>query len=158
MATPLIRLGEPARSVLAQLRRKPTTVEEVAKALRLTSNAVRNQLRKLEELRLIERVGSRAGASKPSTLYAITLEGQVQFSTLYLPVLAEFLEVAEGQCSGKQLISFMTDTGKSLAKRYPKPSGNLRERMSAAARLLRAFGGLMDVKSDNGAFVLRSRG
>src|SRR5256714_12029112 len=156
MATPLIRLGEPARSVLAQLRRKPTTVEEVAKALRLTSNAVRNQLRKLEELRLIERVGSRAGASKPSTLYAITLEGQVQFSTLYLPVLTEFLEVAEGQCAGKQLVSFMTDTGRSLAKRYPKPAGSLPARASAAAHLVHGFGGLMEDDTSGQEQKLRS--
>src|SRR2546423_5702473 len=156
MATPLIRLGEPARSVLAQLRRKPTTVEEVAKALRLTSNAVRNQLRKLEELRLIERVGRRPGESKPSILYGITLEGQVQFSTLYLPVLTEFLEVAEGQCAGKQLVSFMTDTGRSLAKRYPKPAGSLPARASAAAHLVHGFGGLMEVDTSGDELTLRS--
>jgi len=132
------------------------TVEEIARALRLTSNAVRNQLRKLEELRLVERAGSRASASKPSILYAITLEGQVQFSTLYLPVLTEFLEVAEGQCAGKQLVSFMTDTGRSLAKRYPKPSGNLSTRAGAAAHLVRGFGGLMEVDASKGGLALRS--
>lgn len=156
MAAPLIRLGEPARTVLAQLRRKPMTVEEIAKALRLTSNAVRNQLRKLGELRLIERAGNRRGASKPSILYAITLDGQVQFSTLYLPVLTEFLEVAEGQCAGKQLVGFMTDTGRSLAKRYPRPSGNLKARADAAARLVRRFGGLMEVDTSPGELALRS--
>ena len=156
MATPLIRLGEPARSVLAQLRRKPMTVEEIAKALRLTSNAVRNQLRTLEEKRLVERAGSRASASKPSILYAITLEGQVQFSTLYLPVLTEFLEVAEGQCAGKQLVGFMTDTGRSLAKRYPKPSGNITSRAGAAARLVHGFGGLMEVDAGDSGLTLRS--
>lgn len=156
MATPLIRLSEPARSVLARLRRKPLTVEEIARALRLTSNAVRNQLHKLEDARLVERVGTRPGASKPSIVYAITLEGQLQFSTLYLPVLTEFLEVAEGQCAGKQLVSFMTDTGRSLAKRYPKPSGNLEARAAAAARLMHSFGGLMEMHTGGGELTLRS--
>ena len=156
MGTPLIRLSEPARSVLAQLRRKPMTVEEIAKGVRLTHNAVRNQLKKLEEGKFVERAGSRPGASKPSIVYAITLEGQVQFSTLYLPVLTEFLQVAEGQCAGKQLVSFMTDTGRSLAKRYPRPSGDLTERTAAAVRLIRSFGGLMEADRGNGKATLRS--
>jgi len=134
------------------------TVEELAKGLRLTPNAVRNQLRKLQDANFVVRSGSRPGVSKPSSLYSITLEGQVQFSTLYLPVLTEFLEVAEGQCSGRQLLKFMSDTGKSLAKRYPKPTGTLKNRMNAAARLLNGFGGIIDLETDNGAMVLRGFG
>ena len=134
------------------------TVEELAKGLRLTANAVRNQLRKLEAANLVVRSGSRPGVSKPSSLYSITLEGQVQFSTLYLSVLTEFLEVAEGQCSGKQLVCFISDTGKSLAKRYPKPTGTLKDRVNAAARLLKGFGGIMEVQTRNGTMVLRSSG
>src|SRR5438067_4183978 len=158
MTTSLSRLSEPARRVLSQLRHRPMTVEELAKGLDLTPNAVRNQLRKLQEANFVVRSGSRPGISKPSSLYSITLEGQVQFSTLYLPVLTEFLEVAEGQCSGRQLVSFMRATGTSLATRYPKPSGNLKTRVNAAARLLKSFGGLMAVETRDGAVVLRSSG
>jgi DeoR family suf operon transcriptional repressor len=134
------------------------TVEELAKGLHLTSNAVRNQLRKLEDANFVVRSGSRQGVSKPSTLYSITLEGQVQFSTLYLPVLTEFLEVAEDQCSGKQLKRFMRDTGESLARRYPKPTGTLTDRVRAGARLLKAFGGIIEVRGRDGSIVLRSSG
>jgi len=158
MQTSLIRLSEPATSVLSLLRKHPRTVEELAGALGLTRNAVRNQLAKLLELNLVVRSGSRPTASKPSTLYSITVEGQIQFSSLYLPVLTEFLEVAESQCSGKQLTSFMTDTGKSLAARFPKPKGTLSTRVNAAARLLRTFGGMVDVQTDNGSLILRSSG
>lgn len=133
------------------------TVAELANALRLTSNAVRNQLRSLEEGRLVERSGTRRGVSKPAVVYTITLAGQVQFSSLYLPVLTEFLQVAEGQCAGKQLTSFMRQTGKSLAKHYPKPSGALNSRVGEAARLVRGFGGLMDVEKSDGSYILRSK-
>jgi predicted ArsR family transcriptional regulator len=156
--TSLIPLSEPARSVLSQLRHRAMTVEELGRALHLTPNAVRNQLRKLQDANFVVRSGSRPGVSKPSALYSITLEGQVQFSTLYLPVLTEFLEVAEGQCSGKQLRTFMSDTGKSLAKRYPKPTGTLKDRVNAAARLLKGFGGIIEVQGQNGSTVLRSSG
>jgi predicted ArsR family transcriptional regulator len=134
------------------------TVEDLATSLHLTNNAVRNQLSKLLEANLVARTGIRPGVSKPARLYSITLQGQVQFSSLYLPVLTEFLEVAEGQCSGKQLVSFMKDTGKSLATRYPKPSGNLKTRVNAASRLLKSFGGLMKVQTGDGALMLRSTG
>lgn len=152
-----VRLNSAAGKVLSRLRHGAMTVEELAKALRLTDNAVRNQLRKLQEANLATRAGKRPGASKPSTLYAITLEGQIQFSTLYLPVLTQFLGVAEGRCSGTQLESFMIDTGKSLANRYPKPSGGLKHRVHAAARLLRSFGGVAEVRTRDGTLVIRSR-
>jgi predicted ArsR family transcriptional regulator len=143
--------------VLSRLRHGAMTVEELARALRLTDNAVRNQLRKLQAANLAAPAGKRPGPSKPSTLYAITLEGQIQFSTLYLPVLTQFLGVAEGRCSGAQLDSFMIDTGKALANRYPKPSGALKRRVTAAAKLLRSFGGVAEVRPHDGAQIIRSR-
>jgi predicted ArsR family transcriptional regulator len=146
-----------AGKVLSRLRHGTMTVEELATALRLTDNAVRNQLRKLQAANLVAPAGKRPGPSKPSTLYAITLEGQIQFSTLYLPVLTQFLGVAEGRCSGAQLDSFMIDTGKALANRYPKPSGALKHRVTAAAKLLRSFGGVAEVRPRDGAQIIRSR-
>ena len=156
MAIPAIRVNAAAGKVLSELRHGPRTVEELAKALRITGNAVRNQLRKLRAENLITPMGTRPGISKPSTLYAITLEGQIQFSTLYLPVLTQFLRVAEGKCSGTQVTSFMTETGRSLAKRYPKPTGRPRERAQAAARLLKSFGGIAEVRTRDGTLVIRS--
>lgn len=153
-----LRVNGAAGKVLSRLRHGPRTVEELAKSLRLTDNAVRNQLRKLQRANLVAQAGKRPSASKPSTLYAITLEGQIQFSTLYLPVLTQFLGVAEGQCSGTQLESFMLDTGKSLATRYPKPGGGLKRRVHAAARLLTSFGGVAEVRRQDGALVIRSPG
>lgn len=152
-----VRPNSAAGKVLARLRHGATTVEELAKALRLTDNAVRNQLRKLQTANLVAHAGKRAGASKPSTLYAITLEGQIQFSTLYLPVLTQFLAVAEGRCSGTRLNAFMLETGKSLAHRYPRSAGGLKRRVHAAAVLLGSFGGVSEVGTRDGALIIRSR-
>jgi predicted ArsR family transcriptional regulator len=134
------------------------TVEDLAGRLRLTANAVRNQLAKLQGFNLVVRTGSRPGTSKPSILYAITLEGQVQFSTIYVPVLTQFLRTAEEECKGKDLVNFMTATGRELGKRYRKPSGRLRARANAAARLLKNLGGIPQVRSRNGSLVIESRG
>lgn len=156
MGSPIVRVNSAATNVLSQLRHGPKTVEELAKALRLTGNAIRNQLRKLQADNLVIRSGTREGISKPSILYAITLEGQIEFSTLYLPVLTQFLRVAEGQCSNAQLAAFMSATGKSLAARYPKPGGTLRERARGAARLLKSFGGVAEVRTRDGELIIRS--
>ena len=152
-----IRLNGAAGKVLSRLRHGARTVEELARSLRLTDNAVRNQLRKLQQSNLVVEAGKRPGASKPSTLYAITLQGQIQFSTLYLPVLTQFLGVAESRCSDKQLESFMRDTGKSLAHQYPKPVGGLKRRARAAVGLIGTFGGVAEVRTRDGTTIIRSR-
>jgi len=160
MTTSLIdgaRLSTAARNVLARLRHGAMTVEELARALKLTNNAVRNQLRKLQDADLVTAFGKRPGASKPSTLYAITLQGQIQFSTLYLPILTQFVTVAEARCSRPQLGTLMLETGKSLARRYQKPVGSVKQRAQAAAGLLRTFGGVAEVETRNGTLVIRSR-
>lgn len=156
MTTPAIHAGNPAGRVLNQLRHRQMTVEELARALGLTNNAIRNQLRKLLEMGFAERVGSRPGASKPSAVYGITLDGQVQFSTLYLPVLTRFLKVAERRCAGAQLETLMSETGALLANTFPKPSGVIAKRVNAAAKVFAGFGGMSQVTTRNGNLVLRS--
>ncbi|HJQ54853.1 MAG TPA: helix-turn-helix domain-containing protein [Gemmatimonadaceae bacterium] len=156
MGSPLIPLNNPARRVLEHLRHGPMTVEELASKIHVTTNAVRNQLARLLDANLVERIGSRPGTSKPSMVYAITLDGQVQFSTVYLPVLTQFLKTAEQECTAKELATFMTDTGKALAKRYSPPTGSLKARVGAAARLVRSLGGIPQVRSENGTVVIES--
>ena len=152
-----MNFSSPLGKVLAQLRDGPKTIDELASDLRLTANAVRNQIRKLVSAHLAEPSGRKPGVSKPSVLYSITLDGEIQFSTLYLPVLSQFLRVAEGQCAGKELGTLMSVTGKTLAARYPKPRGNTKQRTQAAAKLLGSFGGRPSVKRTNGHFIIRSK-
>lgn len=155
MAT-AIRFNSPIGKVLERLRDGPKTVDELATALGLTSNAVRDQLRKLVASNLAEISGRRPGVSKPSALYSLTLDGEIQFSTLYLPVLSQFLRVAETACKGKQLGALMSETGRDLGNRYTKPSGSTRQRTDAAAKLLGGFGAIPKVTTRDGVIVIRS--
>jgi predicted ArsR family transcriptional regulator len=157
MAT-AIRFSTPIGKVLAQLRDGPKTVDEIAASLRLTPNAVRNQLRKLVASNLAEVSGRKRGVSKPSVLYSITVDGEIQFSTLYLPVLSQFLRVAQGECTGRQLGALMSETGRLMGARYPRPSGSTRKRAKAAAALVAQFGGMPTVHSHDGTIIIRSAG
>jgi predicted ArsR family transcriptional regulator len=151
-------LNASALRVLRELRHGPSTVEDLAVTLHLTANAVRNQLAKLVGANLVVRSGVRPSASKPSVLYSITIEGEAQFSTIYLPVLTHFLRVAEMKCPESQLSEFMNATGRSLVEQYPRPKGDLRSRAHAGARLLGTFGALPDVRKERGTLVIRSKG
>lgn len=158
MATPIIPQNSPAGKVLAHLRHGAMTVEELARAMRITPNAVRNQLAKLKQANLIVQAGTRPGVSKPSSIYAITMEGQAQFSTLYLPVLTLFFRIGQEKCSPRQVEAFMTETGKQLASRFARPTGDLKTRVHSAARLLKSIGGIPEVRTQNGSFVIQSLG
>ena len=76
----------------------------------------------------------------------------------YVPVLTQFLQTAEEECSREDLLGFMTETGKALGKRYAKPAGSIRARTNAAARLIKTLGGLPQVRSRDGAVVIESLG
>lgn len=52
----------------------------------------------------------------------------------------------------------MAETGKALAKRYPKPAGRVKDKIHSAARLLKTFGGLAEVQASNGSATIRSLG
>lgn len=126
--------------------------------MRITPNAVRNQLAKLQESNLVVRAGTRPGVSKPSSIYAITLEGQTQFSTIYLPVLSQFFRVTEAKSSPRQLDALMTETGREMSTRYARPTGDLKARVQSAARLLKSIGGIPEVRVRNGSHVITSLG
>jgi predicted ArsR family transcriptional regulator len=157
-AEPSGHLDPAASTVLWELRSRANTVDSIAEALELTPNAVRNQLQKLEKLGFIRRAGKRATSSKPAVLYEITIEGQGQFSKLYLPVLSQFIEVAEERCQGTQLGEMMEDTGAQLANRYVAPTGSLKTRVESAARLLCSLGGLAESVRVRDGYLLQSGG
>lgn len=153
--SPQSEVNTSARRVLAQLRAGPMTVEDLARTLHVTPNAVRNQLVKLQATNFVVRSGTRPGTSKPSAVYSITMEGHAQFSTIYLPLLTEFLRTATARCSPDQFELFMGLTGKSLARRYPSATGTTTERANAGARLLRSFGVVSEVRTTDGALTIR---
>ncbi len=144
--------------IVALLRREPRTVEELARALDLTDNAIRSHLSTLERDGLLRQVGVRRGpgAGKPATLYEIHPDAEPSFSRAYAPVLRALLEELAAQLPPERGDALMDGLGKRLAAEMGRPAGDLEARVRAGSALLHALGG--DVETDCGEDALVIRG
>jgi predicted ArsR family transcriptional regulator len=147
--------------IVALLRRGPRTVEELARALGLTDNAIRSHLSTLERDGLVRQEGVRRGqgAGKPATLYAIHPQAEPLFSRAYAPVLGALLDELAEQLPAERSESLMEAVGRRLAAEVGRaPPGDLDARVRAAAALLDSLGGEAQVERGDGALVIRGCG
>lgn len=144
--------------IVELLRRGPRTVDELAAALTLTPSAVRAQLASLEHDALVERRGSRPGASKPSRLYGVTAQAELLFSRAYVPILTQLLHVLARRMSPPEFDALIREVGRGAMAGRVLPRGSMRERVANASSLLNDLGGLTEVDEDGGFYVIRSHG
>lgn len=137
--------------VLALLRRGLHTVEELARTLGLTDNAVRAHLSSLERDGLVRQKGVRRapGAGKPATLFEVPREAEPLFSRAYAPVLTALLEELSEQLPAERREALMRGVGRRLAAGATRPTTeSLETRVAAAVALLNSLGG--DAKAEQG--------
>jgi predicted ArsR family transcriptional regulator len=142
--------------IAALLRVGPMTIDQLAARLKLTNNAVRAQVTRLEEDGVVRKVGALATASKPSATYALTRAAESRYSQLYVPLLAHLLHVLDARMTPKQFDALMRRVGRSLLGGRAAAEGTIAERARAASKLLNQFGGLTRVEKSNGHYVVRS--
>ncbi|HEY2823920.1 MAG TPA: ArsR family transcriptional regulator [Gemmatimonadales bacterium] len=133
-------LGGTKSRVVALLRRGSATALELARALRLTGNAVRAHLADLERDGLVVQAGIRRGRRKPAFLYALAADGQALVSRAYPPLLGRLLDVLEGLLSAKETARALRAAGARLALGFSKPTGAPRERAEGTIGVLRSLG------------------
>ena len=75
--------------VLTLLRQGHGTVEDLARELGLTDNAVRSHLTALERDGLVTQSGLRRGVGKPAHVYTLTPDAERFFPKAYGPVLQQ---------------------------------------------------------------------
>lgn len=151
------QIGGPMRGrIIALLRRGASTVEELAKELGVTDNAVRTHLQLLEREGVVSATGSRQGpgAGKPATTYAIASAAEATLSSAYAPVLAALLQTLAERTSPSELDSLLREVGRRLGPVKPK-NGSLDTRVRAAADALSSLGAELDVERTAEGFVLR---
>ena len=147
--------------VVLLLRRGARTVEELAQALGLTDNAVRSHLAALERDGLVRQDGVRRGpgAGKPATIYELHPDADPLLSRAYPPVLKTMLDVMLEQLPRDRSEAMLHEVGRRLAAGVGgRAAGSSAARTEAAANVLRALGGDVEVVEEQGRLVIRSSG
>lgn len=152
-------LGSTRARILDLVRRSDRTVGELAEALSITGNAVRDHLAVLGRERLVERSGVRRDTGgKPAHLYALSPAGERLFPKAYATVLGGVLDSLARRLDEDELEALLDEVGRRLA-----PAGEatespaLRERVDTAAEVLDGLGGTTRVEEEDGVLFIRSR-
>jgi predicted ArsR family transcriptional regulator len=147
--------------IVTLLQAGPRTIDDMAAALGLTPNAVRAQITSMERDGVVQRVGFRAGATRPSQLFELTPEVEQLLSRAYVPLLLELVRVFAEQVPPADLDRLFRQAGAALADELLKaqrPTGTLEARAKAASDVLNEqLGALTQVKK-NGGLQIRGVG
>lgn len=146
--------------ILALLRAKHQTVNELAEALELTDNGVRSHLTSLERDGLIHALGVRPGFRKPHVLYSLTAEAESLFSTAYGPLLHHVLTVTRRRLSLPEWLASLREVGRTAAKEHldqlkgKTPS----QRIESALEALKELGGDATIQEGGGKLTIYGNG
>ena len=131
--------------VVALLRRASRTVEELARSLGLTDNAVRAHLAALERDGLVRQEGLRRGGGKPAFAYDLTPEAERLFPKAYAPALGQLLALLAERLGPAEAEALVRETGQRRAAGGPAAVGEPRARLAAAVATLNGLGGLTEL-------------
>ncbi|HET9151852.1 MAG TPA: helix-turn-helix domain-containing protein [Gemmatimonadales bacterium] len=152
------KLWETTRGrIVSLLRRREQTVDELARELGITDNAVRAQLGPLERDGLVRVAGVRkqAGAGKPAVLYDVPPEADALFSRAYAPMFTSLVTTLAERMDGPGLTAVMVNAGQRLADAYPAPTGDRKRRLAAATDVMRQLGADVELVEQDGSVLLR---
>ncbi len=137
------------------LRRAPHTVEELAKALEVTDNAVRAQLASLERDGVVRQDGLRRGSGKPSFSYALRSDFEPLLSRAYIPMLVRLLQGMRERLPAQQVTELLNEVGQDWAGELPRVSGDMKAKLLAASKLLNDLGGVTEVEEEDRCLVIK---
>ena len=150
--------GETQAKLLSLLRRSQQTITGLAKALRLTDNAVRTHVAALRRDGIIEDVGTqRDTGGKPARMYGLTPGGEELFPKAYALVLGGLVDEITRQDGRDRAIELLRAVGEQLVAGVPA-SADTKGRVASAAGVLRGLGADLDVQRTNGGWRLQGYG
>jgi len=128
--------------IVLLLRSGNMTVNEIAKQLSLTDNAVRAHLLSLERDGIVKQAGTVKGFRKPHVSYSLAAEANQLFPKSYDSLFNQLLSVLKGQMVISAVKDLLAEVGKRLGREDPTGKGkNLDERTADAIETLKAAGG-----------------
>lgn len=141
--------------IITLLRRASRTVDELARALGLTDNAVRAHLNTLERDGFVQQRGARRGSSKPSYIYDLTPAAEQLYPKAYGTVLQQLLTVLSTSLPPEEIETTLRQTGRNIATRWSNPSDDLQERLRVAVNALNELGGMAELERSNGDYCIQ---
>jgi predicted ArsR family transcriptional regulator len=148
------RLGGTRGQILARLRRGDSTVAELAVAVGLTRNGVRQHLAALERDRLVEPRGRERGVSKPSRRYGLSPAGRSVFAQGHGAVLRALLDEL-GALERDDARRILDRAGRRLARGRVADGATFAERIAAVRRAFEDLGGAPVVEDEAGVTHVR---
>jgi len=135
-------------------------VNELAVALRLTDNAVRGHLLRLERDGLARQSGTQPGFRRPHATYSLTPEAEQIFPKSYGVLLDLILIVISRQLSPKELRGAMREVGRRVADNHllEVKGKSRKQRIEAALRILKDLGGSASFEQSEGKHFICGNG
>lgn len=149
------RPGDTRGRILALLCEANRTIGDLAGALGINRNSVREQVRRLEEDGLVGYEVVRRGVGKPAHEYHLTDQGEAGLSRAYVPILRGLIAALEERAPEAEVEELMRGVGRALAARSPRPEGG--SRAEAALGLLASLGGAGRLAEEEGRPVIIGR-
>src|SRR5579885_621282 len=144
--------------IVTMLRGAACTVEELARSLELTDNAVRAHLATLERDGMVKQKGVRRGFRKPHYTYTLSHEAEALFPKAYDVLLNQLLAVLKARVPRKRLDEILREVGRSLAA-LQAPGGKregIESRAKKAVQALAQLGGKASAEREGDEWFIRS--
>lgn len=133
--------------IITILRGSPCTVDELARKLELTDNAVRAHLLTLERDGLVQQSGLRRGPRKPHFTYALTQEAERLFPKAYDALLNQLIAVLKSRLNATEIEEVLREVGRAIATdASPGNDADLESHMQTALKVLKAIGGSAEIE------------
>lgn len=137
--------------IVGLVRRGVGTVEELAKELQVTDNAIRAHLATLERDKLVERRGTQPGSRKPHFAYVLSSEAEELFPKAYSTLFNQLLAVLKRQLAPEQLEMVLREVARSLAEgNKPSKNESTKNRVQRALAAMESMGGAPNLIDENG--------
>lgn len=143
--------------IVTILRGAPCTVDELAKKLDLTDNAVRAHLLSLERDGLVRQTGLRRGPRKPHFTYELSEAADALFPKAYDALLNQLIAVLKTRLSPKEIEDVLREVGRAIAADAPEAQ-DLESRVKIALKVLEAIGGAAEIERHEDKIMIAATG
>jgi predicted ArsR family transcriptional regulator len=151
-------LGRSRERIVRLLLKERMTVDNLASELGITKNAVRAQIALLEREDVVEVQGEQKSTRRPAAVYGLRAGADTHFSLAYPVLLSGVVSTLADQLKPKQFEDVLRETGERIADAAPLLTGNARERVDGAVRLLGTLGSISEVIEEGGKLVIKGHG